>query len=50
MVNGERIEFFKISGNRLSQITRGTLGTGVATIHEAGTDVFNQGFQQNCTL
>ena len=46
MINGERIEFFKISGNRLSQITRGTLGTGVATIHEAGTDVFNQGFQQ----
>ena len=46
MINGERIEFFKISGNKLSQITRGTLGTGVATVHETGSDVFNQGFQQ----
>ena len=46
MINGERIEFFKVQDNKLSQITRGTLGTGVASVHEAGSDVFNQGFQQ----
>jgi hypothetical protein len=46
MINSERIEFFKKDGNTLSQLTRGTLGTGVATLHEAGSDVLNQGFQQ----
>ena len=46
MINSERIEFFKKDGNTLSQLTRGTLGTGVATSHEAGSDVLNQGFQQ----
>ena len=42
MINSERIEFFKKDGNTLSQLTRGTLGTGVATSHEAGSDVLNQ--------
>ena len=46
MIGSERIEFFKITENRLSQITRGTLGTGVATTHTAGSEVLNQGFQQ----
>jgi hypothetical protein len=32
-INGERIEYFVKSGNKLSQLRRGTLGTGVPTTH-----------------
>ena len=46
MIGSERIEFFKITDNKLSQLTRGTLGTGVASTHTAGSEVLNQGFQQ----
>jgi len=46
MIGSERIEFFKIADNKLSQLTRGTLGTGVASTHTAGSEVLNQGFQQ----
>jgi len=46
MIGSERIEFFKMTENKLSQLTRGTLGTGVATTHTAGSEVLNQGFQQ----
>jgi len=42
-INGERIEYLIKQGNVLRQIQRGTLGTGVASIHEAGSDVYNQG-------
>lgn len=38
-IRGERIEFFTITGNVLGQLRRGTLGTGVAAIHRAGTIV-----------
>jgi len=41
-VGKERIEFYKINGNKLSQITRGTLGTGIAE-HPVGTQVFDAG-------
>lgn len=42
-INGERIEFLIKQGNVLRQIQRGTLGTGVSSIHESGSDVYNQG-------
>ena len=42
-INGERIEYFVIQDNRLRQLRRGTLGTGIKELHEAGTRVYNQG-------
>ena len=45
-INGERIEYLIKQGNVLRQIQRGTLGTGVASLHEAGSDVYNQGPNQ----
>lgn len=40
-VAGERIEFRSIVGNRLGNLTRGTLGTGVAEIYPSGTKIYN---------
>ena len=42
-VAGERIEYFAKFGNVLSQITRGTLGTGARSGYPAGTKVIDQG-------
>ena len=38
-IQGERIEFFKIVDNTLSQIRRGTLGTGIRTSYSVGVYV-----------
>jgi hypothetical protein len=38
-IRGERIEYFEITGNILSKLRRGTLGTGTPTIHEVGSFV-----------
>jgi hypothetical protein len=38
-IRGERIEYFSISGNVLTQLRRGTLGTGVPIKHFAGSFV-----------
>lgn len=38
-INGERIEYFVKSGNLLSQLRRGTLGTGVPEKHLSGSPV-----------
>ena len=38
-IRGERIEYFRIEGNQLSQLRRGTLGTGAPDVHVAGTYV-----------
>jgi hypothetical protein len=38
-IRGERIEYFTKDGNILSQLRRGTLGTGTPTIHRAGSFV-----------
>jgi hypothetical protein len=46
LIDGERIEFFTISGNTLGQLRRSTLGTGVKEIHYAGTEVVDQGSDQ----
>jgi len=36
-IRGERIEYFGLTGNTLSKLRRGTLGTGVPTLHKIGT-------------
>jgi hypothetical protein len=41
-VDGERIEYFVKENNTLRQIRRGTLGTGVKSVHTVGTKVYNQ--------
>jgi hypothetical protein len=38
-IRGERIEYFTKQGNILSQLRRGTLGTGTPTVHYAGSSV-----------
>ena len=38
-IQGERIEFFGITGNVLTQLRRGTLGTGIRTSYSVGTYV-----------
>ena len=38
-IYGERIEFYQIDGNTLSQLRRGTQGTGTPRIHPIGTPV-----------
>jgi hypothetical protein len=45
-IDGERIEFFVVQGNVLSQLRRSTLGTGPRDIHYAGTQVVDQGSDQ----
>ena len=42
-INGERIEFFVKTGNVLSQIRRGTLGTSIPTTHVSGSTVIDFG-------
>ena len=42
-IAGERIEYFVRNGLILSQLRRGTLGTGVKSIHSAGENIYNQG-------
>ena len=44
-IDNERIEYFAKSGNELSQLRRGTLGTGIK-VHAAGTNVVDAGGQQ----
>jgi len=44
-IDKERIEFFQKSGNTLSQIRRGTLGTGIKA-HAAGAQVVDAGSNQ----
>ena len=41
MIDKERITYWEKTGNVLSNIRRGTAGTGAKIVHAAGTDVFN---------
>ena len=41
-IEGERIEYFKVDGTKLSQLRRGTLGTGARTVYEEGTELMDQ--------
>ena len=45
-INGERIEYLRKDGNVLRQLKRGTLGTGVKSIHDAGDLVRDQSVTQ----
>ena len=47
-INGERIEYFVKVGNVLSQLRRGTLGTGIPLYH--GTDSIVQGIGTSETI
>jgi hypothetical protein len=40
-INGERIEYFEMTGNVLSKLRRGCYGTAIATIHQADSYVVN---------
>jgi len=43
VVDKERIEYFRKDGNILSQLRRGSLGTGIAEVHKKGTHVIDIG-------
>jgi len=45
-IRGERIEYFAINGNVLSQLRRGTLGTGTPVTHPADAYVVDIGVSQ----
>ena len=45
-IRGERIEFFGMTGNVLSKLRRGTLGTGAPAIHLAGGYVQEIGYSE----
>jgi len=45
-IRGERIEYFLKTGNVLSQLRRGTLGTGVREVYNAGTVVQDIGITE----
>ena len=42
-IEGERIEYFRKAGNTLLQLRRGTLGTGIKQLYEAGAMFMEQG-------
>lgn len=42
LINGERIEYYTKTGNVLGQLRRGTLGTGVKSLHKDGDIVRDQ--------
>ena len=46
-IEGERIEYFEVEGNTLSQIRRGTLGTGPKDVYEAGTEIMDQSLSES---
>ncbi len=41
-IDNERIEYFRKSGNILTQLRRGTLGTGVKSTYPEGTEFYDQ--------
>ena len=43
IINNERIEYFEKNGNILSQLRRGSLGTGIAELHAANSFVVDVG-------
>lgn len=46
-IEGERIEYFEVLGNRLRQLRRGTLGTGVKNVYNDGIRIYGQGPEEN---
>ena len=47
LIDGERIEFFKVEGNVLKQLRRSTLGTSPSVFSDIGTKVIDQSLNQN---
>jgi hypothetical protein len=45
-IEGERIEYFEVEGNVLSQLRRGTLGTGPKDVYETGTELMDQSLSE----
>lgn len=45
-LDGERIEYFVKQGNTLSSLRRGTAGTAIKEVHEAGTYLADSGIQE----
>lgn len=45
-IEGERIEYFEIIGNTLSQLRRGTLGTGIKSVYSIGTELMDQSLSE----
>ena len=45
-IGGERIEYYLKEDGTLRQLRRGTLGTGIKTIHKAGAQVLDQSVYQ----
>ena len=41
-IQGERIEYFEIKNNTVTQLRRGTLGTGVKDVYQEGTKLYGQ--------
>jgi hypothetical protein len=50
LIDGERIEFYKVEGNKLSWLRRGTLGTGIKSLHKESSIVLDQSPTQNIPL
>jgi hypothetical protein len=50
IINGERIQFYKVEGNTISQLVRGTLGTGIRDSYPKGTTVIDQGAYQTLDI
>jgi hypothetical protein len=45
VVDGERIEYWNKNGNILTQLRRGTLGTGVKEVYLAGSEIYDQSIE-----
>ena len=46
IIGGERIEYFRVTGNVLSQLRRGTIGTSPKSHSQVYTKVIDQGIEQ----
>jgi hypothetical protein len=46
LINGERIEYLMLTDNTLSQLRRGSMGTAIAELYTAGTDVADVSIQE----
>ena len=46
-IEGERIEYFEVEGNTLSQLRRGTLGTGPKELYNIGTEIMDQSLSES---
>jgi len=46
-LNGERIEYYVRVGNIITELRRGTRGTGVPSVHPLGTEIFDIGVAQD---